>query len=55
MRRVEMVDAWTQTSNRGSDNDEAKKEDPSKDEGIQAQLKDLNETNIDVSPTRLRY
>lgn len=55
MRRVEMVDAWTQTSNRGSDNEDGKKEDPSKDEGIQAQLKDLNETNIDVSPTRPRY
>lgn len=33
MRRVEMVDAWTQTSNRGSDTDE-KKEDPSKDESV---------------------
>lgn len=32
MRRVEMVDAWTQTSNRGSDNEEAK----NKDEGTQA-------------------
>ena len=25
LKKVEMVDAWTQTSNRGSDNEDAKK------------------------------
>jgi hypothetical protein len=51
-----MVDAWTQTSNRGSDNEQNdKKKDKSKDEGTQAQAKDLNESNVDVSPTRHRY
>ena len=29
MRRIEMIDAWTQTSNRGSDT-----EDGNKDEGV---------------------
>lgn len=25
MKKIEMIDAWTQTSDRGSDNEEAKK------------------------------
>lgn len=46
MRKVEMVDAWTQTSNRGSDT-----EDPNKDEGIQVQ--DLKGGSLtDSSPVR---
>jgi hypothetical protein len=35
LRRVEMVDAWTQTSNRGSDNEEQHDDlDNKKDESI---------------------